>query len=181
MILAEGQKILKLDVGIIERVKLINFVDLMDVEKINVLRWRNHEAIRQWMYHSELISLDEHLSFIASLRQWEDKQYFMVRAQGHDLGVIDFVNIDFQQGSCDFGLYANPEIKIPHIGRQLISAAIAYAFKVLKLHALYLEVFGDNTRAIKLYQQFNFSVLEHKKLDGKAILRLSLHHSKGLI
>jgi UDP-4-amino-4,6-dideoxy-N-acetyl-beta-L-altrosamine N-acetyltransferase len=181
MILTEGQKILKLDVENAEGIKLINFVDLTDVEKISVLRWRNHDAIRQWMYRPELISLDEHLNFIASLRQREDKQYFLVRAQDDYLGVIDFVNIDFQQGTCDFGLYANPEIKIPHIGRQLIFVAIAYAFNALKLHTLHLEVFSNNLRAIKLYQRFNFSVLEHKKLDGKNILRLSLHHSKSLI
>ncbi len=181
MLLIEDQKILKLDVDNVEGIKLINFVDLTNVEKISVLHWRNHDAIRQWMYHPELILLDEHLKFIASLEHREDKQYFMVRAQDDYLGVIDFVNIDFQQGTCDLGLYVNPEIKIPHIGRQLISVAIVYAFNVLKLHTLHLEVFSNNLRAVKLYQRFNFSVLEHKKIDEKAILRLSLHHSKSLI
>lgn len=41
-----------------------NFVQLSFEEKLNVLNWRNDINVRQWMYHSEVLQLDDHLKFV---------------------------------------------------------------------------------------------------------------------
>ena len=36
----------------IENIKLKNFIDFSNDEKLMVLSWRNDESIRKWMYNS---------------------------------------------------------------------------------------------------------------------------------
>ena len=59
-------------------IELINFTDLLLEEKKMILEWRNHQAIRKWMYNQEAISLVEHLNYIKSLSFKKDRLYFMV-------------------------------------------------------------------------------------------------------
>jgi len=176
----EGRRyILKIEADDIEEAQLIDFIDLTEDERLKVLRWRNHESIRTWMYQTEQITLDEHRHFIKSLERKKDKQYLLVKTEQGDLGVIDFVNIDVKQRSCDFGLYANPETRISGAGRQLVALSIAYVFKVLNLQTLKLEVFSGNKRAIKLYKKFKFEMTGHKVVNDQKVLCMQLHNETG--
>ena len=51
-----------------ENIQLLNFIDLELEEKEMILKWRNHPEIRKWMYNQDEIKLEEHLSFIESLK-----------------------------------------------------------------------------------------------------------------
>jgi UDP-4-amino-4,6-dideoxy-N-acetyl-beta-L-altrosamine N-acetyltransferase len=154
---------------------LIDFIDLSDAQKKRVLSWRNHATIRQWMYQPELITVAEHLAFINSLANCRDKQYLMLATEQGELGVIDFLAIDMQHASCRFGLYANPEIQRRGVGSQLMSIAIAYARSILKIQVINLEAFAENTRALKLYEKFNFVVTGDKTLNHKKVLCMQLN------
>lgn len=59
-----------------------NFVMLSDEEVKNVWQWRNDESIRKWMYNSDIIPWDNHLKFIESLKNREDKYYWLVSDTG---------------------------------------------------------------------------------------------------
>jgi UDP-4-amino-4,6-dideoxy-N-acetyl-beta-L-altrosamine N-acetyltransferase len=67
--------------------------------------------------------------------------------------VVNFTNIDHLKKECYFGLYANPFEKIAGVGRILEEICIKYAFDILKLNTLKLEVFSNNKKAINLYKQ----------------------------
>ncbi len=47
-------------------IKLINFIDLSQEEKMMILEWRNKIDIQKWMHTQNDISLEEHLDFINS-------------------------------------------------------------------------------------------------------------------
>ena len=49
-------------------IKLINFIDLSQEEKMMILEWRNKIDIQKWMHTQNDISLEEHLDFINSLK-----------------------------------------------------------------------------------------------------------------
>jgi len=159
-------------------ISLINFIDLTEQEARDVLRWRNDDTIRVWMYRPERIMWKAHLAFITHLKQCTDKQYFVLKTSDNYLGVIDFTHINLQGLSCDFGLYANPEATAQRIGSQLIIAGIDYAFNVLGLLTLHLEVFSDNERAIKLYKRFSFTISAVKLFKGRELLCFSLNKFK---
>lgn len=158
-------------------VELIDFVDMTLSEKEMVLSWRNDENIKRWMYNQDDISLENHLKYIDSLEGLKDKQYLTVKKDDSYIGVIDFTNIDFKNNVTDFGLYANPFEKVAGVGRILEEICIKYAFELLKLDTLKLEVFTKNEKAKALYKKYNFQETGCKIVDGKDVVCMELNRS----
>ncbi|MHB0994701.1 MAG: UDP-4-amino-4,6-dideoxy-N-acetyl-beta-L-altrosamine N-acetyltransferase [Sulfurovum sp.] len=149
---------------------LINFTDLSVEEKKMVLEWRNHPDTRKWMYTQDEISLENHLNFIESLKIREDKLYFIVKKDDNYIGVVDFYN--FQNDSCEFGLYSNPN-KLG-VGKIMMNEIINYAFDRLNAKLLIAEVYINNEKAINLYKKFNFQETKRKIISDKEVICMEL-------
>jgi UDP-2,4-diacetamido-2,4,6-trideoxy-beta-L-altropyranose hydrolase/UDP-4-amino-4,6-dideoxy-N-acetyl-beta-L-altrosamine N-acetyltransferase len=135
-------------------VTLVAFTKLSLQDKEMVLAWRNHVDIRKWMLHQQEISLQEHLDYIDSLHQKKDRAYFLVRQHDHAIGVVDLTDIDLKSKRAEVGLYAKPGLK--GVGSILMKSIINYAFIRLHLKILVAQVFKENYRAIKLYEECGF-------------------------
>ena len=144
------------------KIELINFINTSFEEKKMILKWRNHPNIREWMYNQKEISIESHLNFIESLKNSKDKIYCFVKMGKEYIGVIDFTNINHQNKSTYFGLYSNPYSKTTGIGTILLKTIINYAFNVLNMNILKLEVFKTNKKALNLYKKFNFKKIGKK-------------------
>ena len=140
----------------IDRAILLNFTNLNEKEREMVLRWRNNEEIRKWMFTDQIISLEEHLEFIGSLRRDSRNFYFLVKRASEYLGVMCLTRVDLRNRNAYLGIYVNPEKKISGVGSVLGEILLKLAFDVTKLHTLKLEVFEDNERAIALYKRLGF-------------------------
>jgi UDP-4-amino-4,6-dideoxy-N-acetyl-beta-L-altrosamine N-acetyltransferase len=154
-------------------IKLKNFVDLTSQERDMVLSWRNHDTIRPHMYTNDLISLENHNSFVASLSQRTDQAYFIVIKNTNPIGVIDLTEIT--QTSASLGLYANPFSDRKGIGRIILRALIRYAYETLHLNTLYLECFEENEKAQALYKKFDFIETKRSVKHNRTILHMELH------
>ena len=161
-------------------VELIDFLDMTLAEKEMVLSWRNNENIKRWMYSQDDIKLEDHLSYIDSLEVLIDKQYLTVKKNDRYIGVIDFTNIDFENKITDFGLYSNPFEKVAGVGRILEEICIKYAFELLKLDTLKLEVFDENIQVKNLHKKYNFQETGYKIVNGKNVICMELKR-KGKI
>ncbi len=150
----------------------INFIDMTFDEKEMVLSWRNNKNIKQWMYNSSDISLENHLAFIEKLKSSTDKEYFLLKQNNSYVGVIDFTNIDKKNGSCEFGLYGNIELK--GTGKILLNSICEYAFERLNIKKLIAEVFIKNEKAINLYKRFDFQETTKKIVNNKEVIRMEL-------
>ena len=151
-------------------VELINFTNLSLEEKKLILSWRNHPSIRKWMYTEEIISLENHLSFIETLKNTKSKQYFVVKDKENYLGVIDFC--DITPSSVIMGLYKNPILK--GVGILLLQSIIQYAFETLKVTTIISEVFESNVQAYKLYNQIGFKTVSEKVVNNKKVIVMQL-------
>ena len=147
---------------------MIDFVDLNLEEKKEILSWRNHQNVKSYMYNSQDILLEQHLSFIESLRDNFQRQYILVQ----HIGVLVF-DFNYQNKSVLFGLYGNPFDKIVGIGTILINTINKYIFNILNLSKLELEVFADN-KAIRLYKKFNFQETNRKTVNNKEVICMEL-------
>lgn len=154
----------------VKNVELINFTDLSAKEKKSVLEWRNHAEIKKWMYNQNDISWQEHLNFIDFLRSCDSKRYLVVKSNDIYFGVIDFIDIDFIKKEAFFGIYANPFEKLHGMGKTLLQSGIKYAFDILKLEKLKLEVFADNEKALHLYKKYGFKESGTKMIGKKNII-----------
>lgn len=155
-------------------IELIDFTDLTLKEKKMVLEWRNNENIKKWMLNQDDITLHNHLRYIESLKSSKEKKYMLVKKVAEYIGVIDFTNIDLKERSAHFGLYANPLKKIDGAGSILQKASIKYAFDILKLAKLKLEVFSENEKAIGLYKKFNFKKVSQETVENREIIHMEL-------
>jgi len=169
--------ILKIELDKMGGVTLIDFVDLSLEEKHMVLNWRNHNEIKKWMYSTHNIVLENHLTFIKNLVDKIDKQYIVVKKDDAYIGVIDFYDIDNSKKECEFGLYANLFEKIAGVGRILEEVCIKYAFDILKLNKLKLEVFEENEKAISLYKKYGFKQSGKKIINDKKVICMELKKS----
>lgn len=156
----------------LDNLELINFTELTLKEKEMVLSWRNNPEIKKWMYNSDDIILENHLAYIETLKNSTDKLYFLVKDSGEYIGVIDFTNIDKINSSCEFGLYANMEIK--GVGKILMNLICEYAFNSLNVNKLMAEAFVENEKAISLYKRFNFKETAKKIVNNKEVICMEL-------
>ncbi|MGQ2688408.1 UDP-4-amino-4,6-dideoxy-N-acetyl-beta-L-altrosamine N-acetyltransferase [Campylobacter coli] len=152
---------------------LKDFTHLNGNEILLIWQWRNDEKISQFM-KTKYIDFQEHLNFITSLKKDQSKKYFLVFKDDGAIGVIDFINI--MQDSCEFGLYAKPDLK--GIGQILIQEIKKYAFENLKVNTLKAYVFKDNRKALQLYQQNHFTIYDEDKDFYYVCLKQS--HCKAL-
>ena len=155
-----------------ENINLVNFIDLTLDEKKMIISWRNHLSVKQWMYSTNDITLENHLAFIESLKNSIDKLYFVVKQNSEYIAVIDFTEINNPE--IYFGLYANPNVKIMGIGRILEKLCIDYAFNILKIDTLKLEVFTDNIQVRNLHKKFNFKETGTKTINNKEVICMEL-------
>lgn len=153
-------------------IELINFIDLSLSQKRMILSWRNNENIKAWMYTQDDISLENHMTFIETLKIKEDKLYFLVKKGNQDLGVIDFTNIT--KSSLHMGLYINPELK--GLGKLFLEIIIFYSFEVLKVSKIIAEVFIQNQKAYELYKKFGFIDFDTKIVNQKEVICLELEN-----
>lgn len=72
------------------------------------------------------------------------------------IGVINFV--DISKDECEFGIYQNPNLR--GFGGFLLKCLTNYAFEILSVKRLNARAFNENEKAIKLFANFGFSVLE---------------------
>ncbi len=151
-------------------IKLLNFFNLSLAEQKMILEWRNNPSVRKWMFGQEVIDLKSHINYISSLKNSEDKIYFLVRQFDNYLGVIDFTRITIK--SAHIGLYGNPDLK--GVGTILMKYIIKYGFDKLNVKSLISEVFNYNQKAIKLYQKFNFKEIGRKVINNREVICMEL-------
>ena len=129
------------------------FSALSPVELELVFAWRNDERIRKH-FINESVGYDEHFAFAKSLKDDENKRYFLVFDDEKPIGVINFVSIS--KDECEFGIYQNPNLR--GFGRILLSNLAHYAFRNLRVKRLVARALKDNEKAIRLFLGFGFTL-----------------------
>lgn len=158
-------------------IKLINFIDLSQEEKMMILEWRNRLDIQKMMYTQSDIPLEKHLEFIDSLRVITDKLYFLVKKDNINIGVIYFTQIK-QNESLHMGVYTNPNLK--GYGKILLETIINFSFEILKVVKIYSEVYFENEKAYLLYKSYGFKEYAEKIVNNKKVICMDLNN-KGKI
>lgn len=133
-------------------IEIINFTQLSYDEQLLVLSWRNTTKVRQNMHTNREIPLEEHLSFLESLKTNDNAFYFIVKKNDEYIGVI-YLQENY------LGIYSNPLKK--GVGDMLLQEIIDFAFKTRQLDFLKAEVYTRNHQAINLYERFNFKTIKN--------------------
>lgn len=152
-------------------VNLINYINLSLQDKKNVLDMRNHENISKWMYNQSKIPLNTHIDFIDGLEKQTNLRYFIVKQNEKLIGAINFSKIIFGK-SANFGIFVNPFEKIRGSGKILEYAGTQYAYSVLGVKKIDLEVFSENDKAVNFYLKSGFEVIKKITKESKNIIQM---------
>jgi len=163
-----------------QKFALIPYTALTRDQALFVLQMRNHQKIRRWMHHKNLISKSEHLLFIAALVFCEDKRFFVVQRAVKVVGIISFTDINVKTQRAQFGIFANPFLDEKGRGEFLVTLAVQYATNVLKLTNLDLVVIADNKIAINLYEKFGFVQIPKSVENDASFFKHDKNYSTGL-
>ncbi len=145
----------------IKGIQFKSFTDLSEIEKHEILEWRNHESVRSMMISKDLISYDNHIKFLEKLTKSDDKAYWIAIYKNQKIGVVDLYNIDPQKAF--WGYYLNPDFIGSAYGILLEYLILEIAFSVFKLQELWCESLSINQSVIKTHSFFGYTTIEEKK------------------
>lgn len=150
-----GVQIILNEMGLVSDNNLSNRIrPMLQADLLQVLAWRNHPAIRQFMFSQREISLLEHQQWFESAFLSPNKHLCIFEVNQHPLGFVNFDETG-NKGVADWGFY-----KAPHApkgsGRQFGCAALSYAFTRLKLQKVCGHVLAYNDRSIHFHKALGF-------------------------
>lgn len=133
-----------------------------------VLSWRNHLEVRNYMYTQHEISREEHSRWFARSSQDTARHLLMFEIDGSPMGFINIQQIS-RGGIAEWGFYTAPDAP-KGTGRALGAAALLYAFETAGLYKLCGRAMAFNKRSIRFHISQGFKregVLRQQHFDGK--------------
>ncbi len=133
------------------------------------LKWRNQDHIRKWFIHSEVISPEKHREWFETYLQRDNDYLFIIEETlrlNKPVGQISLYNIDRDRKCAEYGrlMIGEADARGRGLAKKASRLLLQYAFKVLGMERVELEVFRDNGPAIAIYRDLGF--LEISDLEG---------------
>ncbi len=125
------------------------------------LAWRNREDIRRHFIKSEIISLQQHLSWWEEYCTRDNDFVFVIEETeklNRPVGQVSLYNIDLKKGEAEYGrlMIGDSKARGRGLARRATEFLLTWAFNSLEIKRIYLRVLKDNTIAINRYRRFGF-------------------------
>lgn len=136
--------------------------------------WRNLPEVSRYMYTDHHIAEEEHAAWFARMMEDRTCQYWVVEAEGRDVGVICLTNIDLRHGRAGGGLYlGDTALRGRGIGCSMLFLLMEQAFEVHRLHRLCCQEMAFNEGTIRMTERFGFKVegvlRQHARKEGRFV------------
>ncbi|MBI5613797.1 GNAT family N-acetyltransferase [Candidatus Gottesmanbacteria bacterium] len=82
--------------------------------------------------------------------------FFLEDEKRNKIGHLGLYSFDFKHNSCEIDNVIRGEESAPGVMTDALNTLMQWTYDVLKIKTMYLRVFSDNERAIKLYRRCNF-------------------------
>ena len=140
---------------------------MVEADLEQVLEWRNHPEVRNYMYSSHEILTNEHRAWFNKAKNSSGVALLIYEKSSQAQG---FVNITRTRCAevADWGFYLAPDA-LTGSGSELGKLALNYAFTRLKLHKVCGQALGFNTRSIAFHKKLGFTeegCLREHHFDG---------------
>jgi RimJ/RimL family protein N-acetyltransferase len=133
---------------------------------IRLLEERDIEMIRQWrniyrehFFDSSEISKEQQRAWYTNYQSTKgtDQMYILELKDGTPIGQCALYNIDITSRKAVFGRFLLLE-EFRHVGyaEEAVKGVLNYAFKILRLYKIKVEVFLENIDAIAIYARSGF-------------------------
>jgi len=130
------------------------YQDLSLDDSIKVLAYRNHIDVRKWMFNSDEITKENHLSFIYTLKTNKGKVYCAVFRREKIIGAIYYDAI--AKGEYMTGFFLNPRLQSSGIGLYFEYIYLKFFFEYINAKMIKAIVNKENYAMIKIHELCNF-------------------------
>ncbi|WP_338751609.1 UDP-4-amino-4,6-dideoxy-N-acetyl-beta-L-altrosamine N-acetyltransferase [Bacillus sp. FJAT-52991] len=125
-------------------------------QKILIWKWRNKRHIREAMYNSEKIKLQDHNRWFEKIINSDTDIYFVLLFDNKPIGLVYFNNIDDKNNKCHWGFYIGEDSVPKGSGSAMGYLGLEYIFNELKFHKVIGEVLERNTKSINFHEKMGF-------------------------
>jgi diamine N-acetyltransferase len=142
-----------------ERVRL-RHVERVDLPKF--VEWLNNPLVTQGISMHIPMSMDEEESWYEGvLKSPNEERPLCIDAKHEDgwqlIGNSGFFSIDWRNRSAEFGIFIGDTAYWDQgYGTEVVRLILQHGFSTLNLHRIFLRVFADNQRAIRVYEKVGF-------------------------
>lgn len=123
----------------------------------NKVRWINDESNNMYLHYELPLEIEKTQRWFESIKNRADRYDAVIEADGVSIGVIGLLNIDVVNLKAEYyitlGEASYKRKGISYIASQQL---LKYAFEILKLNKVYLNVDADNVAACNLYEKLGF-------------------------
>ena len=127
-----------------------NFTKITDAEKHLVLGWRNSDRIRTKMVHKEIITWEDHRSFIDRLKNRKDCSYYLIYIDKVPIAVSSVTDIDLINNTCSGGMYIGDTHYLGY-GIPILYYGFKNLFENMKFQEDVFNVLKNNKRVYKMH------------------------------
>ncbi len=139
-----------------------------------LFRWINDPDTVRFNAPYKPVHWENHKDWISSLGKASTKVAFAIRVDGELVGVTQLIDIDPIHRSAELTIRIGDEANRGRgYGTEALKLLLAFAWKDLNLHRVWLRVFSNNERAIKAYVRAGFTregvMREAAHIDGRYV------------
>ena len=127
-----------------------------------ILKWRNDLYVRSMLFGQAVVTKEMHTKYFREQIKTGKIHQFIIEIIGDKekikaIGSTFLKNIDKENRKCEFGIFIGENEGRGHgYGTEAVQYMIRYAFEVLNMHRVYLEVLCNNSSAIAAYKKAGF-------------------------
>jgi len=128
-----------------------------------LLKWRNSDSVRKYMYTDHLIGEAEHVVWLDRMLADSTSSYLIFEVKGRPVGLVNVVDVNAIDSTCSWGFYIGENDAPSGIGAIMELLALEFIFNSLLINEIYCEVFAFNRAVIKLHKKFGFKEMDIEK------------------
>jgi UDP-4-amino-4,6-dideoxy-N-acetyl-beta-L-altrosamine N-acetyltransferase len=134
---------------------ILRAIDRQDLP--DYVRWLNDPKVLEYFGNPAPLSLAQEEQWYEQMLQDPETCAFAVDFEGQHIGGAGFHQIDGRQAHAEIGLFIGPpELWDRGLGNDVLQTMLRFGFEQMNLHRIYLRVFAENKRAIRLYEKVGF-------------------------
>lgn len=130
-------------------------VEAADAELL--LRWRNAESNRPFMYNTAPIELATHLRWLAAELANPQSRHLIFQQGDEAIGYASLTDITVQHRRCSWGFNLAETPQPKGSGARMLFYVADYAFTELGLEKICSEVLSFNSASLRVHQRLGFA------------------------
>ena len=125
-----------------------------DTDIPNKVRWINDQRNNQYLHYDLPLELEKTKKWFETVKDRTDRYDAVIEADGIPVGLVGLLNIDEKNKKAEYYIsMGEHSYKRKGIAYNASVQILEYAFLVLKLNKVYLNVDSQNTAACVLYEK----------------------------